>query len=347
MTTRSCNLKCRHCYSSSRDIDYEGELTTDEGLGLIADLASYGAPALLLSGGEPLRRGDIFDLLKAATDAGLRCTVSTNGTLIDQPVAKRLREAGVIYVGVSLDGVGDVHDQFRGVSGAFDSTLSGIRNLKAVGQKVGLRLTLTTRTFEQLDGIFDLIAEEEIDRACFYHLVPAGRGKIADDLTPAQRLDVLDLLVEKTLWLAERRPESEVLAVGNPSDAAFIHRWLLNHDPDRASEVYELLEWNGGAAASSGIGLGAVDSVGDVHADQFWQHYTIGNVRDRPFSEIWSDASDPLLARLRSDDRPLPPECRSCEYMSICGGGMRVRAEMIAGEVGAADPSCFLLESVG
>lgn len=345
MSTRACNLSCRHCYSNSRDREYPNELSTEEAVDFVRDLGEFGSPALLVSGGEPLRRPDLFEILAEAAAAGLRCTLSSNGTLIGPAEAKSIREASVIYVGLSLDGVGEVHDRFRGMKGAFDSTIAGIRHLKNVGQKVGLRLTLTNRTDSQLDAIFDLIVSEGIDRACFYHLVPVGRGKIADDLDPAGRRRVIEALIDKALRLADIRPESEVLTVGNPADAAFIYRWLEISDPGRAAEVWPMLEWNGGSAGSSGIGLGAVDSEGNVHPDQFWQHYTLGNVKERPFSEIWSDPNEPLLAQLRAEragGRHLPSNCRTCSYLSICGGGMRVRADRIEGSVWAGDPSCFL-----
>lgn len=347
MSTRTCNLSCRHCYSSSRDREYPDELTTEQAVDFVRDLGEFGSPAMLVSGGEPLRRPDLFEILSEAAAAGLRCTLSSNGTLIGPTEAQAIREAGVIYVGLSLDGIGEVHDRFRGMRGAFDATIAGIRNLKAAGQKVGLRLTLTNRTDSQLDGIFDLIVAEGIDRACFYHLVPVGRGKIADDLDPAGRRRAIESLIAKSLWLADARPESEVLTVGNPADAAFIYRWLEANDPGRAAEVWPMLEWNGGSAGSSGIGLGAVDSEGNVHPDQFWQHYTLGNVKERLFSEIWSDPSEPLLAQLRAEragGEHLPADCRKCSYLSICGGGMRVRADRMEGSVWAGDPSCFLAE---
>lgn len=346
MATRTCNLACRHCYSSSRDHTYANELITTEAIEFVEDLGRYGSPALLISGGEPLRRQDLFEVLEVATSSGLRCTLSSNGTLIGPDEAGAIRDAGVIYVGVSLDGIGEVHDRFRGMKGAFEATMRGIRNLKEVGQKVGLRLTLTNRTDSQLDEIFKLIVREEIDRACFYHLVPVGRGKVADDLDEAGRRKAIELLIEKTLWLSSVRPEAEVLTVGNPADAPFIYRWLERNDPARAAAVMEMLRWNGGSAASSGVGLAAVDSEGGVHPDQFWQHYTIANVRERPFSEIWSDSSDPVLQRLRADrtgGEHLPGDCKTCIYLAICGGGMRVRANGLSGgEFWAKDPSCFM-----
>lgn len=342
MATRSCNLSCRHCYSNSRDRLYPGELTMAEAVGLMRDLGAFGVPAVLVSGGEPLRRGDLFEVLGEAVAAGVRPTLSSNGTLVTREMAGKIKDAGVVYVGVSLDGVGEIHDRFRGRRGAFDETIAGIRNLRDAGQRVGLRLTLTKRTDSQLDEIFDLILRESIDRACFYHLVPVGRGKVADDLEPPERRAVMSKLIERTTWLYEQRPSAEVLTVGNPPDAAFVYGWVAANLPERAGEVRAMLEWNGGAAAGSGVGVGAVDADGGVHPDQFWQHYTLGNVRERPFSAIWSDESAPLLAELRADDRPLPGVCRSCSMLPVCGGGMRVRAGAAGGALWAEDPSCFL-----
>ncbi|MDE2180151.1 MAG: radical SAM protein, partial [candidate division NC10 bacterium] len=143
--TRRCNLHCLHCYSQSQDRAYADELTTDEGKRLIADLARYKIPVLILSGGDPLYREDLYMLADHARDLGLRCALSTNGTLIDAAVAKRLRLTGITYVGVSLDGVGPVHDRFRGMDGSFALALQGLRHCRDAGMKVGVRTALCRR----------------------------------------------------------------------------------------------------------------------------------------------------------------------------------------------------------
>jgi MoaA/NifB/PqqE/SkfB family radical SAM enzyme len=170
-TTRTCNLKCVHCYTDSEGRRYDGELTTDQGMSLINDLASFGVPSLLFSGGEPLMRPDLFRLINHAAKVNLRPVISTNGTLIDRDNAMRIKDSGVVYVGISLDGMEDVNDRFRGVEGAFKKAMRGFEQCRSVGQRVGLRLTLTERNYRDLNRIFDFIEQEGINRACFYHLV--------------------------------------------------------------------------------------------------------------------------------------------------------------------------------
>jgi Fe-coproporphyrin III synthase len=160
--TRRCNLRCVHCYSDSDSREFPGELTTEECTRVIEDLASFGVPGLLFSGGEPLMRRSFFRLAKLARERGLRLTLSTNGTVISPTIAAKLREIGFAYVGISLDGIGGTHDKFRGRIGAFDWAVAAFRYCRAAGQKVGLRLTLTRHTISDLDRILDFIETEEM-----------------------------------------------------------------------------------------------------------------------------------------------------------------------------------------
>ena len=161
-TTRTCNLKCVHCYTDSENRKYSNELTTKEALKLIDELSDFGIPSLLFSGGEPFMREDLFKLLEYAARKNVRPVISTNGTLIDRETAQRVKDSGVVYVGISLDGLESINDRFRGVEGAFTRTMKGFDNCRAVNQRVGLRLTLTKRNYEDLHGIFDFIEKEGI-----------------------------------------------------------------------------------------------------------------------------------------------------------------------------------------
>ena len=199
-STKACNLRCIHCYytaNAQRDPD---ELTTTEAQTLIEDLASFGAPVLLFSGGEPFLRDDLYELGAYAVERGLRTVISTNGTLIDRRAASRIREAGFSYVGISLDGIGDTNDRFRGQSGAFAAALHGIQACTDAGVRTGLRLTLNRHNYQDLNAIFDLLEEERIRRACFYHLVYAGRGARiqSDDLSLEESRDAVDLIFRRT-----------------------------------------------------------------------------------------------------------------------------------------------------
>ena len=340
--TRRCNLKCIHCYSDSDAREYPGELTWDQCTGVLDDLAQFGVPGVLLSGGEPLIHPRFFDLAGYARGKGLRLTLSTNGTLIDRDAAQRLKETGFAYVGISLDGIGATHDHFRGRQGAFDKTVAAFRHCKAVGQKVGLRLTLSTHNIADLDRILDFIEAEDIDRVCFYHLVYSGRGSNVVDVTHKQTRAAVDKIIDRTArWAASGRPR-EVLTVDQPADGAYLYLRLREENPARAGEVLDLLRWNGGGAHGSGTGIGNIDTQGNVHPDQFWQSLTLGNVKRRRFSEIWSDSSNKTLSALRNRNGRLEGKCSGCRFLDVCGGGFRVRAVQVHGNLWAPDPACYL-----
>ena len=344
--TRRCNLACIHCYAAAANAHFPGELTTEEGKALLRDLADFGVPVLLFSGGEPLIRPDIFTLAQYARDLGLRVTFSTNGTLITPDIAERLKTLGVGYVGISLDGVEQTHDYFRGQAGAFQAALRGIRNCQAAGLRVGVRLTLTRHTVGDLPRLFELIEREKIDRVCFYHLVPSGRGRmlLADLLSPEEMRAAVEGIIQRAAEYAERSVPIELLTVDNHADAAFLYLWLeRERGADVAAEARATLARSGGNR--SGIAIGHIDNRGEVHPDQFWWTCKLGNVRERPFSEIWSDTSNPILAGLR-DRRPLlTGRCSECRFLDVCNGNFRSRAATLTGDPWAPDPSCYLTDA--
>lgn len=342
--TRRCNLRCIHCYADSRNQRYEGELSEAEARAMIDDLALFGVPVLLFSGGEPLMRRDVLGLAAYAASLGIRPVISTNGTLITRAVAERIRASGVSYVGVSLDGIGETNDYFRGQKGAFALALEGIRNCVAVGQRAGLRLTLTRHNVGDLPRIFDLIESEQIDRACFYHLVYSGRGRglKGDDLTHEETRAAVDYICRRALDFRVRGIDKEILTVDNHADGVYVYLKVREEDPERAEEVLQLLRWNGGNR--SGSGIACIDNLGNVHPDQFWWSYSFGNVRERPFSQIWGDESDSLLAGLRNRKGLLKGRCGRCRYLDICNGNFRVRALAFYGDPWAPDPACYLTD---
>lgn len=344
---RRCNLKCVHCYAQSRDIEYKNELTTQQGKELIDDLAQFGAPVILFSGGEPLMRPDLPELAQYARQKGMRAVISTNGTLIDKKMAKVLKDIGLSYVGVSLDGMRETNDKFRGMKGAFDLALEGMRNCLAEGIKVGLRFTINKKNVKDIPAIFDLLEKENIPRVCFYHLVYSGRGSklVEQELSHEESRRTLDLIMDRTKALHDKGFPIEVLTVDNHADGPYVYFRLLKEDPERAAEVFELLQMNQGN--SSGIGIGCVSWDGSVHADQFWRHYSFGNVKERKFSEIWMDTSNKLMAGLKNRKtfiKANADRCARCKWFDICNGNFRVRAEAIYGNVWADDPACYLTE---
>jgi Fe-coproporphyrin III synthase len=342
--TRQCNLKCRHCYAQAKAQKTEGELTTAEGRALMDDLSSFGAPVILFSGGEPLMRPDLPELAQYAVDKGLRAVISTNGTLINRETAKTLKEIGLSYVGISLDGLQQINDSFRGLAGAFDQALAGIRHCREAGIKVGLRFTINRLNADQVSPIFDLLEKEDIPRVCFYHLVYAGRGSqlIQEDLSPIQTRAAVDLIIDRTKALFEAGHEKEVLTVDNHADGPYLYLRLLKEGSKRAPEVLELLKMNEGN--NSGRGIGCVSWDGEVYADQFWRHHSFGSIRQHPFSEIWQDTSDPLMARLKDKKQYVTGRCARCRWLDICAGNFRVRAEAATGDLWASDPACYLTD---
>lgn len=342
--TRKCNLKCVHCYAQATEEALPEELSTDEGKVLIDDLAQFGAPVMLFSGGEPLVRKDLPKLAAYAVEKGMRAVISTNGTLITPQVAKTLKSIGLSYVGISLDGMQDINDKFRGVPGAYDKALEGIRNCKDAGIKVGLRFTINKFNVGEIPAIFDLLEEMDIPRVCFYHLVYAGRGSkmVEEDLTLEETRKAVDLIIDRTKALHDKGMAKEVLTVDNHADGPYLYQRMLKDNPERAAEVLELLKMNEGN--SSGRGIGCVSWDGEVYADQFWRHHSFGNVRQRPFSEIWTQPEDDLLLKLKEKKLHVKGRCSTCTWLDICGGNFRVRAEAVSDDVWAPDPACYLTD---
>ena len=342
--TKQCNLKCLHCYAKATAGPAPNELTHEEGLALLQDLKDFGVPVVLFSGGEPLMRPDLFELIDRTVTHGMRAVLSTNGTLITPEVAKSLKTLSLSYVGLSLDGIAPTHDKFRGLSGAFAAALAGVRHCQEAGLKVGLRFTVSRLNYQEVSAIFDLVEDYNIPRICFYHLVYAGRGTklVEEALTHRETRELVDLICARTRRLFDAGQSVEVLTVDNHADGPYLYLKLLQEDPQRAAEVLVLLQMNEGN--NSGRGIGCVSWDGEVHADQFWRHHSFGNVRRRPFSQIWSDMSDELLARLKNKKRYVTGRCAACRWLDLCAGNLRVRAEALTGDLWAPDPACYLTD---
>jgi 12,18-didecarboxysiroheme deacetylase len=343
-TTRRCNLKCIHCYAHATGMSEKDEMDTAAGKMLIDDLAQFGVPVILFSGGEPLVRKDLPELAEYAVVKGLRAVISTNGTLISRDLAQTLKKIGLSYVGISLDGIGEINDRFRGVPGAFEKALNGIRNCQEAGIKVGLRFTINKFNVKEIPGIFDLLEKMDIPRVCFYHLVYSGRGSdlVKEDLTHEETRKAVDLIIDRTYDLYQKGKVKEVLTVDNHADGPYLYLRMLKENSKQAEKVLELLKMNEGN--SSGRGIGCVSWDGSVYADQFWRHYSFGNVLKRPFSQIWTRPEDPLLLKLKEKKQYVKGRCAACSWLDICGGNFRVRAEAISGDVWAPDPACYLTD---
>jgi heme d1 biosynthesis radical SAM protein NirJ len=341
---RRCNLTCKHCYSFSGDTDFAGELATDEVFAVMADLRAFGVPVLILSGGEPLLRPDIFAITARAKALGFFVALSTNGTLIDPSNIGRIAAAGYDYVGISLDGIGATHDAFRRKEGAFAASLNAVRLCRAAGIKVGLRFTLTLDNARQLPDLLALADAEGVEKFYLSHLNYAGRGdrNRGTDATFAVTRRAMEQLFEAALKSVEQGSAKEYVTGNNDADGVFLLHWAQARFPDAVDHLRaKLAQWGGNA---SGVNVANIDNLGNVHPDTFWWHHTLGNVRARPFSQIWQDTADPIMAGLKQVPRRIKGRCGSCAHFDICGGNTRIRALRLTGDPWAADPGCYLTD---
>jgi len=342
---RRCNLNCKHCYSISADTDFPGELSTEDVFAVMDDLKAFGVPVLILSGGEPLLRPDIFEVSRHAKDMGFYVGLSTNGTLIDEKTADAIADVDYNYVGVSLDGIGATHDAFRRREGAFDASLAGIRRCRARGLKVGIRFTMTLDNARELPDLIHLAEDEGVDKFYLSHLNYAGRGNKnrADDAAHATTRWAMNLLFNTCWDYQERGLGKEFVTGNNDADGVFLLHWTQRHFPDRVPHVAaKLRHWGGNA---TGVNVANIDNLGIVHPDTMWWDHDLGDVRARPFSDIWTDLSDPILAGLRRRPRQIKGRCGDCRHFAICGGNTRVRAMQITGDPWAEDPACYLTDA--
>jgi Fe-coproporphyrin III synthase len=340
--TKACNLSCTHCYSGSNAAQDKNELDTDEAKDVIDDLSSFGAPVVLFSGGEPLLRKDIFEIADYAKDKGLRVVFSTNGTLITEDVAERIKKIGVSYVGISIDGKEETNDYFRNGNGIFKNSMNGIKNCQKFGIKVGLRFTIHKGNKNDIPEIFDLLEENKIQRICFYHLVYSGRGLelIGSDLDHREIREALDYIIKRTKEMHNKGNKAEVLTVDNHADGPYLYLKMKQENNPEAENALELLKankWN-----NSGIGIGCISWDGEVYPDQFLRNHSLGNVKSKKFSRIWEGHDNPFLQELKNRHPFLPDKCKNCSWLSICNGNFRARAEAFTGDLWGFDPACYL-----
>jgi len=339
---RRCNLKCKHCYSISANVDFPGELSTPEIFSVMDDLKAFGVPVLILSGGEPLLHPDIFDISRRAKAMGFYTGLSTNGALIDERNIGEIASIGYDYVGISLDGIGATHDAFRGKEGCFEDSLHGVRLCKQKDIKVGFRFTMTMDNHAQLPELLDLADVEGVDKFYLSHLVYAGRGNKnrMDDAQWEITRNAMEALFVRAWGYIERGEEKEFVTGNNDADGVFLYFWVKKHFPQAAEHIRaKLVQWGGNA---SGVNVANIDNLGNVHPDTFWWHYNLGNVKERAFSDIWPDTGDPVMAGLKQRPRTIGGRCGQCHHFDICGGNTRVRALQLTGDPWAEDPACYL-----
>lgn len=344
--TDRCNLSCTHCYNKSGPArSTAGELTTQEAIAVIDDLSVMGVPLILFTGGEPLMREDIWDLALHARKRGLKMALSTNGTLITPDVAVRIRECGIEYAGISLDGArAETHDRFRNLPGAFEQTTAAFAACKKAGLRCGVRVTITKENWRELDELVDLALSLGASRFCLYWLVPTGRG--IDSYT---RLQLEQDEVDEVLSLLYRKAQQtdpalmEFLTVDAPQDSIHLLASMEKDGSDDLGDARELLaSLKGGCSA--GTRVANIDAQGNVYPCQFARspEFLVGNIRIQPFSGIWADTKNPILPRFRQKEAVFNGRCGTCRHRDLCGGGCRVRAHAVNGDFFGEDPFCFV-----
>ena len=335
-----CNMSCPHCYASAVSEPSPSDLSGEEALRLIDQMAASGVRIVIFSGGEPLLRADLFDLLAHARDAGISPQLSTNGVLVDEGVARRLAAIGVGYVGVSIDGLQRFNDGYRGLAGGFEAALAGLRHAKAAGLRTGLRMTLTRRNVGQLDAMLDVSASVDADRFYVSHLMYSGRGfHVADDdLSRGAARDALERLFERAEALLAAGEGPRIVTGSNDSDGPFLLRWIERRHGRAAAEPVErlLLERGGNSAGERILNI---DSRGRVHPDQFWRAAVLGDVRKQRFADI---LEHPLRAELRDRLDHLEGRCGVCSERALCRGSHRERALARYRNRWAPDPACVM-----
>jgi len=333
--TNRCNLYCKHCYSSANQ-DTSGELSLREIEDVAKQLAEENIRFVILSGGEPLLREDIWDIAALLRDLGMKTYLSTNGLLIDREKVEKIK-GSFDYVGVSIDGAPEVHDRFRGRKHAFEASLNAVNLCLREGLRVGLRFTLALQTIESLPFIFDLAEELGVSKIYISHLVYAGRGNRLRDVERRAYREAVEFIVEKAFSYHERGIDIDVVTGNNEADAVILYEKFRERYPKRAYNLLNILRvWGGNQA---GVRLVNIDHRGNVKPDPFFLH-SLGNLRQKRFREIWH--GNGLLTRLREKPRRIKGRCSRCPYLEFCNGNSRARAYVATGDYFGEDPACYI-----
>ena len=348
--THNCNLSCQHCYSDSGHTR-EAELTTQEAFAVVDQLADAGVIALAFSGGEPLSRKDFFEVARHAADRGLYVSLATNGTLLTKENAKKLKQAKVNYVDISIDGASaKTHDGFRGVPGAFDKAMAGLKNCVEADICVCIATTATKNNVNEVPAIIDLAEEIGAERFTYFNFIPAGRGKdhIEQDLSPEERENLMRYLLArmskgcKTTILTTAPQLARVgLQCQGKSGTGEVTMSMAHMQTVKVTKkAVPLADFIGGCGA--GRLYCALSPQGDVHPCVFLP-IKVGNLRTQKFTDVWLNSE--LFNALRNRDN-LKGTCGSCNYKYICGG-CRARAEAYHNDVMSGDVGCINAKKKG
>jgi len=339
--TNRCNLACPHCYAHATSKGLAHELSTREAKKVIDDLVRQKVLVLILSGGEPILRKDLYELAAYAKEKGITCALSTNGTLINKSHVRKILKSGIRYVGISIDGIGENHDRFRGKQGAYTASLKAIRLCRDAGIKIGLRLSLTAHTARELPLIFDLFEKEKLVKLYLSHMNYSDKAVKHVALKPVKTRESMRFVIRKAAeYLNDGSFSREIVTGNNDADGPFLYLSMQRQDVGNAKSIYKRLSKAG--CNSSGSRLANIDSLGEVHPDPFCRNVTLGNVKQKPFSEIWSAPEHPLAVSLRERKKPFNGRCGNCRFINLCGGNSRARAFAHYDDWWGSDPMCYL-----
>ena len=347
--TKRCNLRCKHCYANASPYPAPDELSLEEKYKVVDQLDEAGVAAISFSGGEPLTNKDFLKIAEYAAEKGFYLSVATNGTLISEKVAQRLREVGIRYVEISLDGSNpEIHDEFRGVKGAFNAAIRGIKNAKAGGLEVGIATTATHENLDSIPQILKLASDLKADRIIVFNFIPTGRGKdiILEDLTPVERENLMKYLYEE--W---QKGDLQIFSTC-PAYARISITAMEKGTGDKVSPTHfaemELPAEFGGAAKAltefiGGCGAGriycSIEHNGDIQPCVFLP-IKVGNVLKDGFVNVWKNSE--VFNALRDRDAK-NYACHTCPFRYVCGG-CRARAYAYYGDILAPDPGCIIME---
>lgn len=334
--TTKCNLKCKHCYSESVDQAALDELSTEEAFQFMDDLSRWGIGLLIIDGGEPLCREDLLDVVKYASSKGIRATIGSNGTLIDERMARKMLDAGVMSVAISVDAVdAQTHDSFRGMEGAFEQTFKGVETCRNTGLPFQFNMVIRKETLSQLEDMLRLAVDSGANAAEFFDLVAAGRAK-QECKEQALSLDERKQAME---WLAEAQENCPIVirVPGCPMYPLLLQQKQIQPKHFPKEMLRRVPYYDRGCAAGMPMGYVMVLSNGEVNPCMLLQ-VKLGNIREQSIISIWENS--PILAQLRQRES-LEGECGSCTYKVTCSG-CRGRAYEETGNIMAADTGCWL-----
>ncbi|ACB06850.1 radical SAM/SPASM domain-containing protein [Candidatus Korarchaeum cryptofilum] len=346
--TKRCNLSCLHCYANASYLPPPDELNLEERLSVLSQLDEAGVAAISFSGGEPLIVPDFWEVARRAAQAGMYISIATNGTLIKPEVARRLKEIGVRYVEVSLDSPNpESHDSFRGIRGAWERSVEGIKNAKSAGMDVGIAMTITKKNYREVADMIKLAKELGVDRFIAFNFIPTGRGKdiVEYDLSPKERMEVLELLYSELSNGFQAFSTSPIYAIVSLKHVDKGGKLTPTHFAELAipeeymSMGFALAEFLGGCGA--GRIYCSVEHNGDIQPCVFMP-IVVGNVLRDGFLKVWQE--NELLNKLRDRDYS-GYACSTCGYRYICGG-CRARALAYYNDPLGPDPSCEFNEKL-